>query len=78
MLDVSIGTGTDFNYLLKRMDAKRLEIVGAVISMGILHRAQRVWRRRLRLALVSGTVEDLPFFDNIFGSCKHSRLVSVQ
>ena len=40
MLDVSIGTGTDFSYLLKRMDAKRLEIVGAVISMGMLRSAR--------------------------------------
>lgn len=64
MLYVSIGTGPDFNYLSKHMDAERLEIVGADISKGMLHRVQRVWQCRLRLALGNGIVEDLPFFDN--------------
>lgn len=71
VLYVSIGTGKDFNYLPKGVDAERLEIVGADISMGMLRRAQRVWGHRLRLSLVNCAAEDLPFADNSFDIVFH-------
>lgn len=71
VLYVSICTGKDFNYLPKRVDAERLEIVGVDISMGMLRRAQRVWGHRLRLSLVNCAAEDLPFADNSFDIVFH-------
>ena len=71
VLYVSIGTGKDFNYIPANVDAKSLQLVGADISMGMLRRAQKVWRRKLNLSLVHCAAEDLPFADNSFDIVFH-------
>ena len=66
VLYVSVGTGKDFNYLPKSVDKKSLDIVGVDISIGMLRRAQKVWKHKLNLSLVNCAAEDLPFVDNSF------------
>ena len=71
VLYVSVGTGKDFNYLPKSVDKKSLDIVGVDISIGMLWRAQKVWKHKLNLSLVNCAAEDLPFVDNSFDVVFH-------
>ena len=60
VLYVSVGTGNDFRYFPDTVNAGSLKIVGADLSLGMLRRAQKTWRRRLDLSLVHCAAEDLP------------------
>ena len=71
VLYVSVGTGNDFRYFPDTVNAGSLKIVGADLSLGMLRRAQKTWRRRLDLSLVHCAAEDLPFADNSFDIVFH-------
>lgn len=70
-LYVSIGTGADLRYLPASIDAATLDLVGLDISLGMLRRCRRVWRRKLDLSLVHASAEDLPFADHSFDIVFH-------
>ena len=67
-LYVSIGTGADLHYLPASIDPATLDLVGLDISLGMLRRCRRVWRRKLDLSLVHPSAEDLPCADHSFDS----------
>lgn len=72
VLYVSIGTGTDLQFIPKNIDLKTLDFVGLDISLGMLQKCQKKWNQKTNLSLVHGSAEDLPFADNSFDVVFHS------
>ena len=71
VLYVSVGTGKDFQFIPKHINLKTLDIVGADISMGMLKKCSKKFRKQLNLSLVNCCAEDLPFKDNEFDIVFH-------
>lgn len=72
ILYVSIGTGTNLNFISNSIDKSTLTIVGADISMGMLKKCKKNNKRwKLNIELISCCAEALPFPDNYFDVVFH-------
>jgi ubiquinone/menaquinone biosynthesis C-methylase UbiE len=71
VLYVSIGTGTDLQFIPEDIDRKTLDIVGVDISIGMLKACKKKCNEELNPALVNCCAEDLPFRDNEFDIVFH-------
>lgn len=71
VLYVSVGTGRDFAFIPPAIDTASLNIVGADLSLGMLRRADKLWRHKLPFTPLHCAAEDLPFADNGFDIVFH-------
>lgn len=71
VLNLSIGTGKDLEFIPKNIDKDSLNIVGADISLGMLKKCRKKYKNKLNLTLVNCCAEDLPFRDNSFDIVFH-------
>ena len=71
VLYVSIGTGNDLQYIPKTIDTLSLQFVGADISMGMLTKCEKKYKKNMNLMLVQCCAEALPFEDNVFDIVFH-------
>jgi ubiquinone/menaquinone biosynthesis C-methylase UbiE len=71
VLYLSIGTGTDLDFISAPIDKKTLKIFGADISMGMLKKCRDKYGKKLNISLVNCCAEDLPFKDNSFDIVFH-------
>ena len=71
ILNVSIGTGKDLEFIPKQIDKKNLTICGIDISEGMMKRCKKKFSRTLNLSLLRCCAEDLPFKDNSFDVVFH-------
>ncbi len=71
VLYVSIGTGTNLNFLPKSINTDSLEIVGLDISLGMLQKCQKKFSKKINLSLIHCAAEELPFENNAFDIVFH-------
>ncbi len=71
VLYISIGTGTDLNYIPPSINPLTLDFVGVDISIGMLKKCKKRFSKKLNLSLVNCCGEDLPFKDNQFDIVFH-------
>ncbi len=71
VLYVSIGTGKNLQFIPEQINRKTLDIVGADISLGMLKKCKKKYRKQLNLSLINCCAEDLPFKDNEFDIVFH-------
>jgi ubiquinone/menaquinone biosynthesis C-methylase UbiE len=71
VLYVSVGTGTNLQFIPRDVNKETLDIVGADISLGMLKKCRKKFGKHLNLSLVNCCAEDLPFKDNEFDIVFH-------
>ena len=71
VLNVSIGTGKDLEFIPQNINKKSLTIWGIDISMGMLKKCKRKFNQKINLSLLNCCAEDLPFKDNSFDIVFH-------
>lgn len=71
VLYVSIGTGKDLQFIPNFVNINALDFVGADISLGMLKKCKKKYKKLINLSLVNCCAEDLPFNDNEFDIVFH-------
>ena len=71
VLYVSIGTGLDLKFVPDDVDFSSLDIVGVDISLGMLKKCQKSFRKHTNISLINCCAEELPFLDNCFDIVFH-------
>ena len=71
VLNVSIGTGKDLEYIPKNINKLSLTMWGIDISMGMLRKCKKKFNQKMNLSLLNCCAEDLPFKDNSFDIVFH-------
>ena len=72
VLYVSIGTGTDLQFIPKNIDLKNARFCWVRHFLWEWQKCQKKWSAKTNLSLVYGSAEDLPFADNSFDIVFHS------